>query len=81
MKYSLFIDSRFPNQFWAEAMNIANYLRNWLSIRRIVDKIIIISKEVWIEVRQNFEYIQIFGSRVNTYISSKKCLKSDVYKT
>ena len=81
MKDSFLIDSKLPNQFWAEVMDTTNYLQNRLLIRRIADKTIIIPEEAWIEVRQNLEHIQIFGSRISTYISSKKYSKSDVYKT
>ena len=62
-------------------MDTANYLRNRLPTRRTADKTIIIPKETWTEVRQNFEHIQIFGSRVSTHIPSKKRSKSDVYKS
>ena len=81
MKDSLLIDSKLLNQFWAKAMDIANYLWNRFLIRRIADKIIIIPEEAWTEVRQNLEHIQIFGSRVSTHILSEKRFKSDVYKT
>ena len=81
MKDSLLIDNKLPNQFWAETIDTANYLRNRLPTRRIADKTIIIPKEAWTEVRQNLEYIRIFGSRVSTHILSEKRSKSDVYKT
>ena len=81
MKDSLFIDSKLPNQFWPEVMDTANYFRNQLPTKRTEDKTIIIPKEAWTEVRQNLEHIQIFGSRVSTYILSEKHSKSDVCKT
>ena len=81
IKDSLLINSKLTNQFWAEAINTANYLRNQLLTRRTADKTIIISEEAWTEVKQNLEYIQIFDSRVSTYIPSEKRSKSDVYKT
>ena len=43
MKDSLLIDSGLPTQFWAEAMDTANYLQNRLSTRRT--KTVIISEE------------------------------------
>ena len=81
MKNSLFIYSKLPKQFWAEVMDNANYLRNWLPTRRTADKIIIIPKKAWTEDRQNLEHIRIFSSRVSTYIPSEKRSKSDVHKT
>ena len=80
MKDSLLINSGLPTQFWAEAMDIANYLQNWLPIRR-TDKAVIILEETWTKVKQDLSHIQIFGSKVSTHILSKKRSKSDVYKT
>lgn len=47
----------------------------------MVDKIIIMPKEAWIEIKQNLEHIRLFGSKVNIYILSEKHSKSNVYKT
>ena len=79
MKDSLLIDSGLPTQFWAEAMDTANYLRNRLPTRRT--KTVIIPEEAWTEVRQNLEHVRIFGSTISTHIPSEKRSKSDVYKT
>lgn len=81
MKDSLLIDSGLPNQFWAEAMDTANYLRNRLPTRRTADRAVIIPEEAWTEIRQNLEHVRIFGSRVSTHIPSQKRSKSDVHKT
>ena len=81
MKDSLLIDSKLPNQFWAEAMDTTNYLRNRLPTKRTADNTIIIPEEAWTEVKQNLEHIQIFGSRVSTYIPFEKRFKSNVSKT
>ena len=62
-------------------MDTANYLQNRLPTKRTADKSIIIPEEAWIEIWQNLEDIQIFGSRVSTHIPSEKRSKSDVYKT
>ena len=80
MKDSLLIDSGLPTQFWAEAMDTANYLRNRLPTRR-TDKAVIIPEEAWTKVRQDLSHIRIFGSKISTHIPSKKRSKSDVYKT
>lgn len=81
MKDLLLIDSGLPNQFWAEAMDTANYLRNWLPSRRTADKAVIIPEEAWTEIRQNPKHVRIFGSKVSTHILSEKRSKSDVHKT
>ena len=80
MKDSFLIDSGLPTQFWAEAMDTANYLRNRLPTRR-TDKAVIISEEAWTKVRQDLSHIRIFGSRISTHILFEKRFKSDVYKT
>ena len=51
MKDSLLIDSKLLNQFWAEAMDTANYLQNWLSIKHKTDETIIILEKTWTEVK------------------------------
>ena len=77
MKDLLLIDSGLLNQFWAEAMDTANYLQNRLPTTEKA----IIPKEAWTGTRQNLEHIRIFGSKISTHISSEKCFKSDVHKT
>ena len=79
MKDLLLIDSGLPVNFWAKAMDTANYLHNRLPIRR--NSVTVISKEVWTNTRQNLEHIQIFGSRMSTFIPSEKRTKSDIRKT
>ena len=80
MKDSLLINSGLLIQFWAEAIDTANYLQNRLPTRRIADNAVIIPKEAWTEVRQNLEHIRIFGSKISTHIPSEKRSKSNVYK-
>lgn len=60
-------------------MDINNYVCNGLPTRR--EKSTFILKKAWIGIRQNLEYIQIFGSRINTFILNKKHTKSDIQKT
>lgn len=55
MKDSLLIDSSVLVNFWAEAMDNANYLRNRLLTRR--NSVIVIPEEVWTNTKQNLEYI------------------------
>lgn len=76
MKDSLLIDSGLLVNFWAKVIDIANYLYNRLPTR--CNSVTVISKEAWIKTRQNLKHIEIFGSRVSTFISSKKRTKSDV---
>lgn len=81
MKNSLLIHSGFSNQFRAKTIDMANYLQNWLPIKHVADKVIIILKEAWIETRQNLKHIQIFSNTISSYIPNKKCSKSDIQKT
>ena len=78
MKDSIFIDSGLPVNFWAEAMDTANYLYNCPPIKQ--DSLTIILKETWTNVRQNLEYMRIFRSKISTFIPTQKCWKLDVQK-
>lgn len=49
MKDSLLIDSGLPVNFWAEAMDTTNYLRNRLPTRR--NSVIVIPEEAWTNTR------------------------------
>lgn len=70
MKDILFIDSILHHQFRSEVINNVNYLQNRLPlIKYIVNKTIIIPKEIWTKIRQNFKDVQIFSSKVSTHIS------------
>ena len=51
MKDSLFINNELPIQFWAKAMDTANYLLNRLPTRRIADNAVIIPEKAWTEVK------------------------------
>ena len=79
IKDLLLIDSGLPVNFWAEAMDTANYLRNWLPTRR--EGPTFIPEEAWTNTRQNLGQVRIFGNRVSTFIPSKKRTKSDVRRT
>lgn len=60
MKDSLLIDSGLPNNFWAEAMETANYLRNRLPTKSR-NHGELIPEEAWTEKRQNLAHVRIFG--------------------
>lgn len=50
MKDSLLIDSGLSTQFWAKAIDTANYLQNQLPTK-CTKKIVIIPKETWTKVK------------------------------
>ena len=79
MNDSILIDSGLLVNFWAEAMDKANYLHNYLPTKR--DGPTIIPKKVRINVKQNLKHVHIFESRVSTFIPMQKHLKSDIRKT
>ena len=74
----MLIDSDLPVNFWAKAMDTANYLHNYLPTKR--DGLTIIQEEAWTNVRQNLEHMRIFRSRVSKFILMQKHSKSDVWK-
>lgn len=59
MKDFLLIDNKLLNQFWAKAIDTANYLQNWLPTMRTANslRIVTIPEEAWIEVKQNLDHI------------------------
>ena len=79
MKDSLLIDSRLLVNFWAEVIDTSNYLRNRLLTRRNGPAFIL--EKAWTGTKQNLEHVQIFESRVSTFIPTKKRTKSDIRKT
>ena len=76
MKDLLLIDSSLSVNFRANVIDIANYLCNQLSRKCCIPALIL--EATWTNIRQILEYICKFGSRVNTFISSKKCTKADI---
>ena len=70
MKDLFFIDSNLAVNFWADIINTANYLWNWLLIN--CNSSIFILKEVLINKKQNIKHIYIFENKVNTFKSSEK---------
>lgn len=66
MKDSLLIDSGLPVNFWAEAMDIANYLRNRLPTKR--DGPAFIPEEAWTKTRQNLEHVSKEISRISSIL-------------
>ena len=60
-------------------MDISNYPYNQLPTRD--SDLAFISKEAWTGTRQNLEHVQIFRSRVSTFIPSEKRTKLDTRKT
>lgn len=80
MKDSMLIDSGLPNDFWAEAIETANYLCNRLPTRSKTHGEMIL-EESWTGKRQNLSHIRIFGSLVLANIPEEKRSKSNYQKT
>lgn len=78
MKDSLLIDSGLPLEFWAEAMDTANYLRNRLPTKSQRGEMI--PEEAWTEKKQDVSHVKVFGSVVSVLIPKEKRHKSDIYK-
>lgn len=79
MKDSLLIDSGLPVEFWADAMDTANYLRNRLPTRCQHGELIL--EEAWTEQPQDLSHLRIFGSLANVGIPKETRFKSDIKKT
>lgn len=75
----MLIDSGLLNNFWAEAIEIANYLCNRLPTRsKNYNEVIL--EEMWTGQYQNLQHICIFGSLVLSNIFKEKRSKSDYQK-
>lgn len=79
MKDSLLIDSGPPNNFWAEAMETSNYLRNRLPTKSR-NHGELIPEEAWTGKRQNLAHVRILGSLVLIDIPPEERSKSDFRK-
>ena len=77
MKDALLIDSELPIDFWAEAMETANYLRNRLPTKTRGHGEVI-PEEKWSGSRQNLSHLRIFGSEVLVDIPKEKRIKTDI---
>ena len=78
MKDAMLIDSNLPNNFWVDAMDTANYLRNRLLTSRASNrKTAIILEKKWTGKKQNVSHIRLFGSLASTNISKERRNKSD----
>lgn len=76
IKDVILIDSSLPNAFWAEVIEMANYISNGLPIKsRNYRKLIF--KKALPNKRQNLNYIQIFVNLMLINILEEKRLKSD----
>lgn len=78
MKDSLLIDSDLPLEFWAEAMDTANYLQNRLPTKSQRGEMI--PEETWTGRKQDLSHIKVFGSVVSVLIPKEKRHKSDTHK-
>lgn len=78
IKDSLLIDNGLPLEFWAEAMDTANYLWNRLPTKSQRGEII--SEKNWTREKQTVSHVKIFGSAVSVVIPKEKRHKSDIYK-
>ena len=79
MKDSMLIDSSLSNNFWAEAMETASYLRNRLPTRSKNHGEVIL-EESWTRRQQSLGNVCIFGSLVLANIPEEKRTKSDYQK-
>lgn len=78
MKDLLLIDIGLPLEFWAKAMDNANYLYNRLPIKSQREELI--PEAAWTGSKQDVSHVKIFGSVVNVWIAKEKRHKSDIYK-
>ena len=78
MKNALLIDNSLSLKFWAEFMDTANYLHNWLPTKS--QKRELIPEECWTGEKQDVSHIKVFSSIISIVIPQKKRQKSHVHK-
>lgn len=78
-KNALLVDNALLLEFWAEATDTANYLRNCLPTK-VQGQREMISEETWTEEKQNVQYLKVFGNAVSVVIPNKKKHKANIYK-
>lgn len=70
MKDSLLLDSGLPLDFWAEAMDTANYLQNRLPTKSWRRELI--PEEAWTRKKQDISHLRVFGSLASIEIPKEK---------
>lgn len=78
MKDSIFFNSHFSQNFWAEAMDIINYLRNGLSTKIQQKKLI--PKKAWTKKQSDVSHFRVFESLANIKILKEKYYKFNIQK-
>lgn len=78
-KDALLVDNALLLEFWAEATDTANYLRNCLPTK-VQGQREMISEETWTEEKQNVQSLKVFGNAVSVVILNKKKHKANIYK-
>ncbi len=78
IKNLLLLDSGLPLDFWAEAIDTTNYLRNRLPTKSQRGELI--PKEAWSNKKQDVSHLRVFGSLTSVEISKEKRHKSDIQK-
>ena len=58
MAQTMLCEGNLPRYFWAEAVNIACYIKNHVSTRPIIKKTLY---EIWNERKSNIYYFHVFG--------------------
>lgn len=72
MKDVLLIDGDFTVNFWAETIDISNYLQNKYLTKYFKCKIIL--EKTWTRKRQDIQHHRIIGCKISTFIPTKKLL-------
>ena len=72
MARTMMTDFKSPYKFWAEAINTACHLSNWLYLRPFTNKT---PYELLGGKKPNLSYIKVFGCKCQVYIKGSKLPK------
>lgn len=78
MKDFLLVDSGLSLEFWAEAMDIANYIQNRLPTKSQIGELVL--EEAWTRKKQDISHMKVFSSIVSVLIPKEKRQKSDIHQ-
>ncbi len=58
-------------KFWAKVAKTNVYLQNWIIMRFLINKALMISKKIFIEIKLSIDYVQVWRCKCYSYIDLK----------
>ncbi len=58
-------------EFWAEAAKTNVYLQNWIIMKLLIDKVLMILKKIFIEIKLSIDHVQVWECKCYSYVDLK----------